>query len=70
MGSIDIRNSSGSRMGYLDGKDIRDGSGSRLGYIDGKDIRDGSGTRLGTADGDEDTVKLVALLVFFFFKLL
>jgi hypothetical protein len=48
---VDIRNASGSRVGYIDGDTIRNASGSRVGYIDGSTIRDASGSRIGYIDG-------------------
>jgi hypothetical protein len=49
--SVDIRNSSGKRVGYIDGNDVRNASGSKVGYIDGNDIRNASGSRVGYIDG-------------------
>jgi hypothetical protein len=49
--SVDIRNASGSRVGYIDGNTIRNASGSRVGYIDGSVIRNASSSRIGYIDG-------------------
>ncbi|MDR1326541.1 MAG: hypothetical protein LBK00_10945 [Treponema sp.] len=51
--TLDIRNPSGKRVGYVDGKDIRDTSGKRVGYIDGSDVRDTFGKRIGYMDGSD-----------------
>ena len=42
-GTLDIRNTSGKRVGYIDGNNIRDASGKRVGYIDGSASRVQSG---------------------------
>jgi hypothetical protein len=49
--TMDIKNTSGSKVGYINGNDIKNTSGSRVGYMEGSDIKNSSGSRVGYVDG-------------------
>eukprot|EP00831_Metopus_contortus_P081013 TRINITY_DN8420_c0_g1_i1.p1 TRINITY_DN8420_c0_g1~~TRINITY_DN8420_c0_g1_i1.p1 ORF type:complete len:180 (+),score=37.46 TRINITY_DN8420_c0_g1_i1:49-588(+) len=58
LGSIsssgEVRNSSGSKIGYFSGSDIRNGSGSKLGTFSGGDFRNSSGSKIGSISSSGD----------------
>jgi len=49
----DIKNPSGNRVGYVEGNDIKKPSGNRVGYVEGNDIKNPSGNKLGYVDGND-----------------
>jgi len=49
----DILNTSGSKIGRVYGNDILDTSGSKIGRVNGNDILDTSGSRIGRINGDD-----------------
>ena len=68
---VDIRDDRGRIVGRLDGNDIRDDRGRIIGRIDGNDIRDDRGRIIGRVNnGTPVQVRTVALLCFFFFRLI
>ncbi|GHT22895.1 hypothetical protein AGMMS4957_13710 [Bacteroidia bacterium] len=49
---MDIKNISGSRVGFVEGDNIKDNYGNKIGYVDGNQIRDAYGQKVGYIDGE------------------
>jgi hypothetical protein len=58
------------RNTHLNGNEIQDANYRTIGRIDGNEIQDANRRTIGRADGTPIQVKMVALLVFFFFYLI
>ena len=66
----DIRDDRNRIIGRINGNDIRDDHNRLIGRIDGNDIRDDRNRTVGRVNGTPVQVKTVAMLSFFFFRLL